>query len=187
MENKAPKILLTGLPGCGKTTAIMQIVGSLHNKKLTGFYTQEIRQNKRRTGFRWIGFDGSAGTLAHVDMKSPFKVGRYGVDIRGFDESVVPLLDVRRSNAKLFIIDEIGRIECFSRQFVRAVQTLLASEKAVLATVAQKGHGLIAQVKTYPDIKILTLNRSNYDDTVTEILRILAYLKEPSKDGRLTQ
>jgi len=187
MENKAPKILLTGLPGCGKTTAIMQIARSLNNKRLTGFYTQEIRRNNRRKGFSWIDSDGNSGTLAHIDIRSPFKVGRYGVDIEGFEESVVPLLHVRRTNAELFIVDEIGRMECFSQQFVRAVQTLFASERAVLATVAQKGHGLIAEVKAYADIKILTLNRSNYDKTVTEILRILSYLKQPSEDRRFTQ
>jgi len=180
MGNKAPKILLTGPPGCGKTTAIMQIARSLDNKKLAGFYTEEIRQNKRRKGFRWIGFDGNAGMLAHVDIKSPFRVGRYGVDVTEFEESVVLLLDERRGDAELFIIDEIGRMECCCKGFVCAVRTLFGSEKAVLATVAQKGGGLIAEVKTYPDVKMLTLNRSNYDKTIKEILRILSYPKEPS-------
>jgi nucleoside-triphosphatase THEP1 len=40
MASGSVKILLTGLPGCGKTTAVMRIVENLDSEKLAGFYTQ---------------------------------------------------------------------------------------------------------------------------------------------------
>ncbi len=180
MRSKSAKILLTGLPGCGKTTAVMKIIDNLGSDKVAGFYTQEIRQNNVRKGFSWNRLDGAEGTLAHVDIKSRFKVGKYGVDVAGFENSVVPILDVGREDIELFVIDEIGKMECFSEKFAIAVRRLFASEKPVLATVAMKGAGLISEVKKYSNIKLFNLIRSDRDITVAEISKILSFLREPS-------
>ena len=177
MSSKSAKILLTGLPGCGKTTAIMKIIENLECEKVAGFYTQEIRQNNIRKGFCWKRLDGAEGTLAHVDIKGRFKVGKYGVDVAGFEEAVVPVLDAGRTDVELFVIDEIGKMECLSEKFVVAVRQLFASEKSVLATVAQKGAGFISEVKKYPNIKLFNLTRSDRDKTVAEISRILSFLR----------
>jgi nucleoside-triphosphatase len=180
MSLKSAKILLTGLPGCGKTTAIMKIIDTLNCEKVAGFYTREIRQNNIRKGFSWKRLDGAEGTFAHVDIKGRFKVGKYGVDIAGFEEAVVPILNAEQADVKLFVIDEIGRMECFSEKFISAVRRLFASEKSVLATVAQKGKGLISEVKKYPNIKLFNLTRSDRDRTIAEILQALSFLKKTS-------
>ena len=180
MSSKSTKILLTGLPGCGKTTAIMKIIDALDCEKVAGFYTQEIRQNNIRKGFCWKRLDGAEGTLAHVDIKGRFKVGKYGVDVVGFEEAVVSVLDIERVDAELFVIDEIGKMECLSKKFVAAVRRLFASERSVLATVAQKGAGLISEVKNYPNAELFNLTSPNRDKTVAEILQILSFLKGAS-------
>jgi nucleoside-triphosphatase len=180
MSLKNTKILLTGLPGCGKTTAIMKIVADLSHEKVAGFYTQEIRQKGARKGFRWKRLDGAGGTLAHVEIKGRFKVGKYGVDVEGFEKSVVPVLDIERNDAELFVLDEIGKMECFSEKFVAAVRRLFASDKSVLATVARKGTGLIREVKHYPGTRLFNLTREDRDETITEILHMLSFLKKPS-------
>ncbi len=175
MSSNSAKILLTGLPGCGKTTAIMKIIDTLGCEKVSGFYTREIRQNNVRKGFSWKRLDGAEGILAHVDIKSRFKVGKYGVDVAGFENSVVPILDVGREDIELFVIEEIGKMECFSEKFVVAVRRLFASEKPVLATVAQKGSGLISEVKNYPNTELFNLTSANREKTVAEILEILSF------------
>jgi len=177
MSPESAKILLTGLPGCGKTTAILQIIERLNCKKMAGFYTQEIRQNNSRKGFSWARLDGDTGVLAHIDIKGPFRVGRYGVNVAGFEKSVVPVLDIEQTDAELFILDEIGKMECLSEKFVAAVRQLFASNKSVLATVAQKGTGLIWQVKNYPGIRLFNLTRQSRDETIPEILQILSFLR----------
>jgi nucleoside-triphosphatase THEP1 len=174
MMPKSAKILLTGLPGCGKTTAVMKIIANLDPKKVAGFYTQEIRENNTRKGFSWTRLDGVTGILAHINTKSSYKVGKYGVDIVGFEKSVMPVLDIERSNAELFIIDEIGKMECFSKKFVTAVRRLFASDRSVLATVAQKGTGLISEVKNYPDTKLFNLTIQNRGKIIAEISRIFS-------------
>jgi nucleoside-triphosphatase len=194
MESKSAKILLTGLPGCGKTTAVMKIIANIDPRKIAGFYTQEIRENDTRKGFSWTILPGSAGPrlrreastpwpdgngdtgiLAHANIKSPHKVGRYGVDVAGFEKSVVPILDIDRSDAELFIIDEIGKMECFSKKFITAIRNLFASDKCVLATVAKKGKGLISEVKDYPDTQLFNLTTQNRDKIITEISQILSF------------
>jgi nucleoside-triphosphatase len=177
MSDKGSKILLTGLPGCGKTTAIKKIVANLNRTKVAGFYTQEIRQNDTRKGFSWNRLDGPHGILAHVNIKERFKVGKYGVDVDGFEKEVVPILDVERTDAELFVIDEIGKMECFSEKFVAAVERLFASDKSVLATIAKKGTGFIREVKNSPNIKQLTLTRDNREKIISEISKHLSFLR----------
>lgn len=180
MLPKSAKILLTGLPGCGKTTATMEIVGRLGPERIAGFYTQEIRQNDTRKGFGWTRLDGATGILAHVDIKGPFRVGKYGVDVAGFEKEVVPILDTGKTSAKLFVIDEIGKMECLSEAFAAAIRELFASNRSVLATVARKGTGLISEVKNYPGTRLYNLTRQNRDKTIAEISQFLSFLKTGS-------
>jgi len=154
----------------------MQIVANLDRKKMAGFYTQEIRERGVRKGFRWKSLDGAEGTLAHVDIRGPRRVGKYGVDVAGFEKSVAGILDIEQSGAELFVIDEIGKMECFSEKFVSAIHRLFASDRSVLATVAQKGAGLISEVKNHPAAKLFNLTHQNRDETIAEILQILSYL-----------
>lgn len=175
MAAECAKILLTGLPGCGKTTAIMKIVAGLACENVSGFYTEEIREGRVRKGFRWKRLDGAAGTLAHVDIKSPFKVSKYCVDVAGFEAAVVPVLDVEVSDADLIVIDEIGKMECYSEKFVAAVRRLFESDKSVLATIALKGAGLISEIKNHPDARLITLSPDNRDEIVAEMIRTLSF------------
>lgn len=176
MPSKCVKILLTGLPGCGKTTAVMKVVAALACENAAGFYTQEIRHRNVREGFSWKRLDGAVGTLSHVAIKSRFKVGRYGVDVAGFEKNVLPTLDPDRGNVDLFVLDEVGRMECFSRKFVAAVRRLFDSDRSVLATVAQKGPGLIAEIKGHPGTELIRLTRDNRDEMAAEIIKRLSFL-----------
>jgi nucleoside-triphosphatase len=176
MSMKTNKLLLTGLPGCGKTTVIMHILDNLKGVKAAGFYTQQILQNDVRKGFHWIRLDGPKGILAHINIKSPLWVGKYGVDVAGFENEVLPILDATGSDADLFVIDEIGKMECLSKKFVDSVQKLFGSEKAVLATIALKGSGFIEEVKQYPNIKLFNLTANNRERTIAQILESLSTL-----------
>ena len=176
MSSKSAKILLTGLPGCGKTTAIMKIIAGLDCMSVAGFYTEEIRENNNRKGFRWKRLDGDTGVFAHVDIKGRFKVGKYGVDVADFEKAVVPILDAEQTDAELFVIDEIGKMECFSEKFIAAARKLLASDKSVLATVARKGAGLISEVKNHQGMQLFNITRENREGTVAEISQLLSFL-----------
>lgn len=180
MSSKPVKILLTGLPGCGKTTAIMKILENLEEVKTDGFYTQEIREGNIRKGFSFNRLDGRVGILAHTKIKGPYRVGKYGVNLEEFEKSIVPILNPKENDAELFVIDEIGKMECMCAKFIEAIRELFRSDKAILATIALKGTGLISEIKKYPGIELYNLTAQSRDKTTSEILRILSVLKKTS-------
>ena len=47
-------LLLTGVPGIGKTTVIRRAADRLKGRRLGGFYTEEIREQGDRRGFRLV-------------------------------------------------------------------------------------------------------------------------------------
>jgi nucleoside-triphosphatase len=59
----APIVLLSGKPGCGKTTVVRKTVERLP-LPVGGFYTREMRMAGRRLGFEIVTLDGRRGVLA---------------------------------------------------------------------------------------------------------------------------
>ena len=80
------KILLTGRPGCGKTTLINRVVNNL-GLRAGGFYTAEIRAGDTRTGFKIVTLDGEQAVFAHVDLKTPQHLGNTGLIFLPWKES----------------------------------------------------------------------------------------------------
>jgi nucleoside-triphosphatase len=68
--------LLTGKPGTGKTSLIKQAIAGMQGKA-GGFYTEEIRSGGVRQGFRLVTLDVEEAILAHLDIRSQHRVGKY--------------------------------------------------------------------------------------------------------------
>jgi nucleoside-triphosphatase len=163
-------LLITGLPGTGKTTLLMGLVRRFAYLAPAGFYTEEVRDQGMRRGFRLQGLDGREGKLADVGFGGPHRVGRYGVDVEGF-EAFLTSLDLPSNPSPLVFIDEIGKMECLSQRFVELAETLLDSEKTVVATVARQGEGLIRMVKGRPDSLLLEVTPMNRQVLPDELVR----------------
>jgi nucleoside-triphosphatase len=139
MGQVCKNLLLTGPPGCGKTTVVVRLIGRLAGLRLGGFYTQELRERGRRVGFEAVGLSGGRAVLAHVRSRSRRRVGRYGVDPERFQPLVEAELGRREDEADVYLIDEIGKMELLCPAFVGAVPRLLDAPVPVVATVALKG------------------------------------------------
>jgi nucleoside-triphosphatase len=161
-------ILITGAPGCGKTTLLRQLVRQLQGRHPVGFYTAEIRKGRVRQGFRLTGLNGCDGLLAHVALRTGYRLGKYGVDVAGF-EKFLERVDFFNPEAGLIMIDEIGKMECFSGKFCRLVETVLDGETNVIATVAETGGGPVAQVKQRRDVRLLKLSPANRDELLVRL------------------
>jgi nucleoside-triphosphatase len=166
-------IIITGLPGVGKTTLIKTILHEIRSLNPIGFYTEEIREQGIRTGFSLISVTGEKSILAAENIPSRFRVGKYGVDLVNF-EKFIGNIPFRDPASRLIIIDEIGKMECFSKLFTDLVMELLSSNKLVIATVALKGTGLITQVKSRQDIKLIEITTANRNNLLSDILNIIA-------------
>ena len=154
-------LLLTSKSGIGKTTIIKKIVDKLPNVKATGFYTSEIRTQNVRKGFKATTLDGKEITLAHVDIGSSCRVGKYGVAIRDFESLIVPSIDPYSTDADIITIDEIGKMECFSKTFKQIVKKALDSERFVIGTIAMRGDDFIRLIKSRKNVEVIEVRKEN--------------------------
>lgn len=161
------RLLLTGAPGVGKSTVIRRLA-ELLGKPPGGFYTEEIRERGERRGFRLVRFDGHEALIAHVGLPKTHRVGKYGVDVAAIDSAADALAPGH--GVGLYLVDEIGKMECLSERFVNALRLLLDTGPTVVASVASKGTGFVAEVKRRPDCELWTLSRANRDAMPEQIL-----------------
>ena len=170
MTVRKKNILITGLPQSGKTTLLYKVAEELKPLHPAGFFTSEIRDANTRKGFELRSLNGKKGLLAHVDITSPHRVGKYKVDVKGFDAflEAIPLLE---PSVSLIIIDEIGKMECFSELFKHLVRQVLDSDKVVLAAIALKGGGFIERIKKRDDVQLVELVESRREALLEEVVR----------------
>src|SRR5262249_48173956 len=142
----------------------------LADPRLAGFCTRELREGGNRVGFEAIGItSGLHAMLAHVHSKSRFRVGKYGVEAAALAPLVRAELARPPGEVDLFVIDEVGKMELFCAELVEAVRRLLAGPVPVLATVAMKGGGLIAEVKGRDNVRLVEVTPANRDSLPTEL------------------
>ncbi|MBI4186944.1 MAG: NTPase [Chloroflexi bacterium] len=160
--------LLTGKPGTGKTSIIKQVVAGLKGKA-GGFYTEEIRRQGIREGFRLFTLDGQSAILAHVDIESPYRVGKYGVDVDSLERVGVPALRRAAGDCDLVVIDEIGKMELFSASFRETVWQIITSGKRVLGTIMLQPHPWADAIKRLPGLELITVTRTNHREVLEKL------------------
>lgn len=159
-------IFITGLPGSGKTTLIKEIVEEL-NLAAGGFYTSEIRERGQRKGFKIITLDGKEGILAHTNIKSPYRVSKYKINIRDLEK--IGVESILKKENKICLIDEVGLMELYSKKFRKAVLAVLNSHNMVLGTIMLKSNPFCDKIKERKDTKVFYLTKENFQKLKREI------------------
>ncbi|MCK5391655.1 MAG: NTPase [Deltaproteobacteria bacterium] len=172
METAKKNILISGLPGIGKTSLIKKICQELKDSGPIGFYTEEIRNEGQRKGFQLIGLNGHRTIFAHVLIESNYHVGKYRVDINAFDE-FLESIDFKHKKSSLIIIDEIGKMECLSSKFIKMIWDILDSSNRVIATISHTDGGIKGKIKQREDVELFKMNLDNRDSLLTDILEIV--------------
>jgi nucleoside-triphosphatase THEP1 len=164
MEMTGKNIFVTGPPRCGKSTLIEKLILRIE-KPMTGFFTREIREKGRRTGsgFLITTLHGNQGVLAHKNIKSKFRVGKYGVNLPDIDQIVVPSM-LPTKPTEIVVVDEVGKMECFSLQFRQTLMKMLDSDHQVIGSIAQKGDRFIQEIKARDDVLLVKVSDENRDD-----------------------
>lgn len=160
-------IFLTGAPSSGKTTVIQKILTQLKHPA-NGFFTREEKQGDRRVGFLMKTLDNKKGYLAHQDIESEFRIRRYGVSIENIETIAVP--SIKPVGDHIVILDEIGKMECFSPVFKTAALEALDSENIVIGTITFGGGDFIQNIKKRDDIEITEVTPLNRDALPSIIL-----------------
>jgi len=161
--------LLTGRPGTGKTSIIKQIAAQMKGKA-GGFYTEEIRTQGVREGFRLVTLNGESIILAHVSIHSPYRVSKYGVDIDALERIGVPALHKAAQQYDLVVVDEIGKMELFSAKFREAVSQIIDSGKRMLGTIMFNPNPWADSIKRQPQVELITVTRDNNQQILNKLL-----------------
>lgn len=135
------KFLLTGLPGSGKSTVVLRCVEKLRDRGLRvgGISTPEVKRSGRRVGFEVVDLStGRRGILAAIGIRSRYMVGKYGVDVEGFEAVALPALRYAEEVCDIVCIDEIGRMELYSKPFEELVRRILGGVKPVIAVIHRR-------------------------------------------------
>jgi nucleoside-triphosphatase len=167
-------IFITGLPGCGKTTLIKEILKEL-KIPAKGFFTEEIRKKGKRVGFKIVTLSGKEGVLAEKRFKSPYKVSKYGVILKDLEEIGVKEIEEGLKGDFLVVVDEIGKMELFSEKFREIILKALDSQKnKILGTIMLKPNPFCDKIKQRKDTKVFYLERENKERVKEEILNLLS-------------
>ncbi|KAH9576547.1 hypothetical protein CY35_01G167400 [Sphagnum magellanicum] len=152
--SSAINVFVTGQPGVGKTSLVLNAVKKLPKDMIAGFYTLEARNP--RTGEK-IGLDieslsGESAPLSRLRRGCGPKVGKYYFAMEAFERLVLPLLTPSK-DIKLHVIDEVfGSLPA-----------------------CRYGHDLpfVEAIKQRSDTAILTLTKSNRDATALQVEALL--------------
>ncbi len=158
-------LFVAGPPGSGKTTFIKRLISEKNLLEFRGFYTEEIKRDSQRVGFKVKTFSGEEKIFAHKDFKTPHKVSRYNIKLKIFEKIAVnELKEALTSEARWIVIDEIGKMELFSEEFKNVVWEAL-EKKEVIATIPSKYEDdFLTKIKNLKDACFLKFEKENFYD-----------------------
>src|SRR3989442_12221924 len=162
---EALKIGITGLPGAGKTYCLLKVIEMLEGDglKVGGMITEPIVKRNRREGFYVMDWASKEKRgFASREIASKTMVGRFGVDISALEEVGVNALRGATANADVIVIDEGGKMEGESPNFVLAVKDALEADKPLLPTLHNKScNPFLMDIRRRNNLRILKVTIVN--------------------------
>jgi len=171
------KVGITGLPGAGKTQALVKVIEMLEEESLVvgGMVTEPIVENGKRVGFYVMDWKTKRkAVFAHVETESKFYVGKYGVNLESLDTVGVEALVDASNNADVIVIDEVGKMEVESEKFVKAVKDAMEVDKPIILTLHKKSRNpLLQDIRRRDDVRILEVTPINRNLLPYKIIKLM--------------
>ena len=162
-------VLISGEPRVGKPTLLKKIVQMIGESNCIGFYTEEVRNDFDRIGFDCVSLEGKRQRIADVDFKSDVRIGRYGIDVKAFEDFSLQTISDYSNKNKIIIIDEIGPIQLLSTKFKQQIDDILISANCVIGTIFYDKHPDTDEIKRLPGVKIYSITSENRDTILENV------------------
>ncbi len=162
------KFLISGPPASGKSTLVVKLIEFLKKKniKVGGIISPEVREGRIRIGFKVVDLlNLKEKVFASIYYNTNYRVGKYFVDVDIFEDVAIPALEVAEKECRVIVVDEIGKMELFSKRFEDKVKDILKSNKIVIAVVHRNYD---EEYKKYG--KLIWLERDKWDEVFTSII-----------------
>lgn len=187
--SKKIKIGITGLPGAGKTHALRKVVDmlELEDIKVGGMITDSINEGGKKVGFMVQDLlTKEEGVLARTDLKSDVRFLEYGIDMSALDGIGVKAIQRSVDHADVIVIDEVGKLEVESKNFIEAVKDALEADKPLLLTLHKKSRNpLLQDIRRRDDVRILEVTPINKNILPYKIIPLIKeeLLAKPNRDA----
>ena len=131
----------------------------------------EIREPGGRVGFKVITLDGKESVFAHVDFKTPQRLGKYGLNLPALETIGVEALRAAVRARRLVVIDEIGPMEIRSPVFCSAVNDVLDSPdvSGILGTITARSFLFTNAIKKRHDVTLIEVRPNNRERLALEL------------------
>ncbi len=171
------KIGITGLPGSGKTYALLRVIEMLKEEELSigGMVDEPIEDGRKKTGFtvRNLLTDEKA-VFAGTDIESKIVVGKMGVDLSKLEGVGVKALKDAIEQCDIIVIDEVGKMEVESEAVHSAVKETLEADKPMIITLHKKSRNpLLQDIRRRDDVRILEVTPTNRNILPYKIVRLM--------------
>ena len=169
-------ILLTAQPRTGKSTAIKKVVNMLGKDNCGGFYTEEIREDEERVGFRICTLSGKIGILSHVNIENNYRISHYGVDLETFERLCISELEsaIKDNKVKYIVIDEIGPMQLFSEKYKELLIQLLDCDKPIIGTIFMNSYEWLDDFKKQENVNLIEVTIENRDSLPLKVVELLS-------------
>ncbi len=171
------KIGITGLPGSGKTYALLRVIEMLQNDELRigGMINEPIEDGRHKVGFTVKDLaTGDNAVFASTSIESKVMVGKIGVDLSKLEEIGVKAIRDACQSCDIIVIDEVGKMEVESESFIEAVKEALDADKPMIITLHKKSRNpLLQDIRRRDDVRILEVTPTNRNLLPYKIVKLM--------------
>lgn len=171
------KIGITGLPGAGKTTALLRVIDMLKAEEMTigGMINEPIMDGRHTVGFTTRNLlTGEKETFASTEIESKIMIGKIGVNIDVLEKVGVKAIQDACEQCDIIVIDEVGKAEVESELFSQVVKDALDIDKPMILTLHKKSRNpLLQDIRRRDDVRILEVTPTNRNLLPYKIVRLM--------------
>ena len=169
---------ITGLPGSGKTYALLRVIEMLKEEELSigGMIDEPVGDGRHKTGFTVRDLaTGETAVFASTEIESKVMVGKIGVDLSKLEEIGVKAIRDACQKCDIIVIDEVGKMEVESQLFIDAVKEALDADKPMIITLHKKSRNpLLQDIRRRDDVRILEVTPTNRNILPYKIVRLMS-------------